>query len=324
MRKPITVVYAILMAAALLICHGQALAAEAFQPLTYEQNLDGHDYEFTIDKPVQRAVSMSQATTEMLLALGVADQMVGSCFLEEDIYEPLAAEYAKVKVMAEKWPSYEVFMAGRPDLATGWPVPFTKRAIEAAKIVERGVDIFVPESMLRTDSTLETTFDDLLTFGKMFGVEENAKKLVDEQKRKLAAVQDKLKGLPEKTVFIFDSEDDQPFTVYEGYTTNFLKLINARNVMSGRGVDQTWGKTSWEEVVAANPEYVVVCDYGVSIRNTDDFDQKVSRLKENPALRNVEAVKNDHFIRVKLSEITPGVRGTEALERLANEMHGAR
>jgi iron complex transport system substrate-binding protein len=323
MGKIAAFAFAALMAAAIMICQVQDLAAQDFQPLSYEQNLDGHDYKFTIDKPVQRAVSMSQATTEMLLALGLADQVVGSCFLEEDIYEPLAAEYAKVKVMAEKWPSYEVFMAANPDFATGWAVPFTKRAIEAATIVAQGVNIFVPESMLRTDSTLETTFDDLLMYGKMFGAEENAKKVVEEERRKLAAVQAKLKDLPAKTVFIFDSEDDQPFTVFEGYTTNFLKLINAVNVMSGRGVDQTWGKASWEEVVASNPEYIVICDYGVSVRNTDDFDQKVARLKGNPALQNVEAVKNNHFIRVKLSEITPGVRGVDALERLAKEIHGA-
>ena len=321
MRKSSIAICAVFLVAALLIC--LPLAAQDFQPVAYEQNLDGNDYKFTIEKPVQRAVSMSQATTEMLLALGLASQIAGTCFLEEDIYEPLTAEYAKVKVLAEKWPSYEVFMAAQPDFATGWPVPFTKRAIEAATIVKQGIDIFVPESMLRTDSTLETTFDDLLTYGRIFGAEESAKKAVDEQKGKLAAVQAKLSGLPEKKVFIFDSEDDQPFTVFEGYTTNFLKLINVVNVMSGRGVDQTWGKTSWEEVVASNPEYIIICDYGVSIRNTDDFDQKVARIKENPALASVDAVKNNKFIRVKLSEITPGVRGVDALERLAKEIHGA-
>lgn len=290
--------------------------------VTYTQILDGNDYEFVIDQPVERAVSMSQATTEMLLALGLADKMVGTAFLEEDIYEPLAEEYARVKVLADKWPSYEVFIAENPDFATGWAVPFTKRAIEAATIVEQGIDIYVPESMLSTDSSLETCFDDLLMYGKVFGAEAAAEALVKEQKQKLDGIQDKLKDLPEKTVFIFDSEDEQPFTVYEGYTTNFLNLIGAKNVLSGKGVDKTWDVASWEEIIAANPEYIIVCDYGVSIRNTDDFDQKVAKIKANPALQSIDAVKNDHFIRVKLSEITPGVRGVDALERLAEEIHG--
>ena len=58
----------------------------------------------------------------------------------------------------------------------------------------------------------------------------------------LAAIQDKLKDLPRKRVFIYDSEDGQPFTAFEGYTTNILKLIGADNVMSGLGVDKTWAK----------------------------------------------------------------------------------
>lgn len=299
-----------------------ARASENEAAAAYKQNLNGVDYEFVIKKPVRRAVSMSQATTEMLLALGLADKMVGTAFLEEEIYEPLAGEYAKVKVLAEKWPSDEAFMAANPDFATGWQTSFTKRAIEASKIVRRGIDIYVPESMLRSDSTLETSFDDLLMYGKIFGVETAARKLVDQEKKKLAQVQDKLKGLPEKTAFIFDSEDDQPFTVYEGYTTNFLKLIGVKNVLSGQGVDKTWAKANWEDIVAADPEYIIICDYGVSARNTDDLDKKVARLKNNPALRSVSAVKNHKFIRVKLSEITPGIRGVEALERLAKEIHG--
>ena len=295
---------------------------ESQYPITYTENLDGNDYEFTIEKSPEKAISMSQATTEMLLTLGLADKMAGSAFLEEEIYEPLADEYAKVKVLSDKWPSYEVFMAENPDFTTGWAVPFTKRAIEASKIVEQNVPIYVPQSMLQTDATLDTCFDDMLMYGKIFDVQDKAEEYVAEQKEKLAAIQEKLKDLPEKSVFVYDSEDEQPYTVYEGYTTNLLNLIGAKNILSGKGVDKTWDTASWEEIVAGNPEYIIICDYGVSARNTDDFDQKVEKLKSNPALADVDAVKNDHFIRVKLSEITPGVRSVDALERLAEEIHG--
>lgn len=291
-------------------------------PVTYSQNLDGNDYDFSIEASPERAISMSQATTEMLLTLGLADKMVGTAFLEEEIYEPLAEEYAKVPVLAEQWPSYEVFMAEDPDFTTGWAVPFTKRAIEASSIVEQDIPIFVPESMLRTDADLETCFEDMLMYGKIFDVEETAEAYVAEQREKLEQLQEKLADLPEKSVFIYDSEDGQPFTIYEGYTTNMLNLIGAKNILSGKGVDKTWDTASWEELVEGNPEYIIICDYGVSIRNTDDFDQKVEKLKANEALADVDAVKNDNFIRVKLSEITPGVRSVDALERLAEEIHG--
>ena len=75
-------------------------------------------------------------------------------------------------------------------------------------------------------------------------------------------------------------------------------------------------------VLAENPQYIIICDYSTSIRNTDDFDAKVENLKSNPALQDLDAVKNGNFVRVRLSEITPGVRSVDALVRLAEEIHG--
>ncbi len=163
--------------ALLLVCLlalSAVAVAEGQYPVTWSQNLDGNDYEFSVDAAPQKAVSMSQATTEMLLALGLADQMAGTAFLEEEIYEPLAEDYAKVPVLAEKWPAYEVFMEAAHDFTTGWAVPFTQRAIPAADIVAQNIPIFVPQSMLRTDATLDTLFDDLLMYGKIFDAQDAA------------------------------------------------------------------------------------------------------------------------------------------------------
>lgn len=302
-----------------------AVMADATEyPVTWSQTLDGNDYDFEAEKAPEKAVSMSQATTEMMLALGLADKMAGTAFLEEEIYEPLADEYAKVPVIAEKWPSYEDFMAADPDFTTGWAVPFTQRAIPAADITKQGIPIFVPDSMRSTDATLDTLFDDLLFYGRLFDAQDAAQAYVDAEKAKLEQVTAKLEGLDEVSVFVYDStdDDDQIYTAFEGYTTNLLKLIGANNILSGKGVDATWDYANWEEVIASNPEYIIICDYSTSIRNTDDFDEKVAKLKENPALADIDAVKNDHFVRVRLSEITPGVRSVDALIRLAEEIHG--
>jgi len=83
----------------------------------------------------------------------------------------------------------------------------------------------------------------------------------------------------------------KPFTAFKGYTTNILKLIGAENVMENAGVDKTWAAVSWENVVAADPEYIIIADYSNGIRNDDDFQQKVAAIKDNPQLANVKAVK---------------------------------
>ncbi len=296
-------------------------SAETKYPVTWTQNFDGKDVEFTQKEAPKKAVSMSFATTEMMLALGLEDQMAGTCFKEDEVLPEQQKAYDKVKVLSDKWPSYEVLMAEKPDFVTGWPVPFTKRGIPADQLISANVNIFIPQSMISPDADLEMNFKDLLTLGEIFNKQENAQKFVDKQTKKLNKIQKKLKGLPEKRVFIFDSEDEKPFTVFEGYTTNILKLIGAKNVMSGKGSDQTWGQANWEDIVKENPEYFIIVDYSESIRNDDDFKGKVDKIKNNPLLKDLDAVKNDRFIKVRLSEITPGVRTVDALERLSKQIH---
>lgn len=289
---------------------------------SWSETFDGATTNFSVSAPPTHAVSMSQATTEMMLQLGLSDKMAGTAFKEEEIYGPLQGEYDKVKVLSDKWPSYEVFMSVKPDFATGWPDSFSKRAIPADKMIANNVNIWIPESMLSTKADLETNFKDMIMLGKIFGVEAKANEWVTSQRDTLSKVQAQLKDVPRKRVFIYDSEDGQPFTAFEGYTTNILRLIGADNVMSGLGVDKTWAKGSWETVIAQNPDYIIIADYGNSIRNDDDFQQKIAKLKSNPQLQDITAIKENHFIRVKLSEITPGVRTVDALKRLAQEIHG--
>ncbi len=297
-------------------------AAPAGFPVKWTQTLSGAPVEMQVKEAPKHAISMSQATTEMLLTLGVENEMAGTAFKEEDIYPPLQAAYDKVPVLAEKWPSYEVLMAAQPDFVTGWEVAFTKRGIEADRITAQNVPIYIPSSMQSTQADLDMLFGDMQKLGDIFGVKDRADAWIDSQKKQLAAVQDKIKDLPHKKIFILDSDDGEPFTAFEGYTPNLLKLINADNVMSGQGVDKTWAKTSWETVIAADPEYIIVADYGTTMRNDDDFQQKVEKVKSNPQLQNITAVRDNRFIRVKLSEITPGVRSVDALVRLAEAIHG--
>ena len=294
----------------------------ATSEVSWTEMLDGQEVTNKVTAIPARAISMSQATTEMMLALGLTDKMVGTAMLEEEIYPPLKESYDKVKVLSEKWPSYETFMAENPDFATGWEVAFTKRGIPAERISEQNVPIYIPSSMQKLDADLDTVFEDMTKYGEIFGAAENAKNWVDTQKNMLAAVQDKIKDLPRKKIFVYDSSDGQPFTAFKGYTTNILKLIGADNVMENAGVDKTWAATSWESVVAADPECIIIADYSNGVRNDEDFQQKVASIRENPQLQNVTAVRENHFVKVKLSEITPGVRTVESLKRLAEEIHG--
>lgn len=287
---------------------------------TNSQEINGVKYDFNFDKAPQRAVSMSQFTTEIMLKLGLKNNMAGTAFLEEEIYPSVASDYKQVPVLAEKWPSLEELLAADPDFVTGWEVAF-KKGVDSKMIAKNNINIFVPQSSIDFNADLDTLFNDFLMFGKIFNKEKEAQDYVNSEKARVENIKKSTTGKKEFTYFIYDSGTDKAFTVFEGFTPNLLKLINGKNILSGKDVEKTWGETSWEDVIAADPDYFIIVDYSTGIREETDSESKIKAIKANPKLNGLKAVKNDKFIRVKLAEIVPGIRNVDFFERVAKEVY---
>lgn len=300
-----------------IIFLGISLIAYSFD---YKQSINGVEYEFNYDEAPKRAVSMSQFTTEILLKLGLADKMVGTAFLEEEIHPSVAEDYKKIKVIADKWPSLEQLLSENPDFVTGWEVAL-KKGVDSALIAKHNINMFVPKSSIELTANLETLFEDFRTLGKIFKIENQVKEYIKIE-------QDRIKNIKEKanlsngfTYFLYDSGTDKAFTVFEGFTTNLIAMINGKNILSGQGVEKTWGETSWEPVIAADPDYIIIVDYSNGIREETDSDSKIQALKTNPITKELNAVKNDKFIRVKLTDIVPGIRNVDFFEKISREVY---
>ena len=287
---------------------------------TNSQEINGVKYDFNFDKAPQRAVSMSQFTTEIMLKLGLKGNMAGTAFLEEEIYPSVASDYKEVPVLADKWPSLEELLAADPDFVTGWEVAF-KKGVDSKMIIKNKINMFVPQSSIDFNADLDTLFNDFLMFGKIFNKEKEAQDYVNSEKARVEKIKKSTAGKKEFTYFIYDSGTDKAFTVFEGFTPNLLKLINGKNILSGKGVEKTWGETSWEDVIAADPDYFIIVDYSTGIREETDSESKIKAIKANPKLNELKAVKNDKFIRVKLAEIVPGIRNVDFFERVAKEVY---
>lgn len=287
---------------------------------TNSQEINGVKYNFNFDKAPKRAVSMSQFTTEIMLKLSLKNNMAGTAFLEEEIYPSVASDYKQVPVLAEKWPSLEELLAADPDFVTGWEVAF-KKGVDSKMIAKNNINIFVPQSSIDFNADLDTLFNDFLMFGKIFNKEKEAQDYVNSEKARVENIKKSTTGKKEFTYFIYDSGTDKAFTVFEGFTPNLLKLINGKNILSGKGVDKTWGETSWEDVIAADPDYFIIVDYSTGIREETDSESKIKAIKANPKLNELKAIKNDKFIRVKLAEIVPGIRNVDFFEKVAKEVY---
>ena len=62
----------------------------------------------TFTAPPERAVSLTQHTTEIMLALGLQDKMVGTAYLDDAILPQYEAAYKQIPVLSDEYPSREV------------------------------------------------------------------------------------------------------------------------------------------------------------------------------------------------------------------------
>ena len=97
--------------------------------------------------------------------------------------------------------------------------------------------------------------------------------------------------------------------------TALIEAAGGVNVMNG--FEKSWGTVTWEEVVAQNPEVIIIVNYG-----SVTAEQKRAFMMSNPAFANIEAVKNDRFVTLEYVEATPGPRNIKAIKTLAKAFWG--
>jgi len=80
---------------------GSGTATAAGYPVTYTSCGVNH----TLYQPPQRIVTMNQGVTEFMLAMGLADRMAGTAYLDDNIWPRYATAYAGVPVLSSGYPT---------------------------------------------------------------------------------------------------------------------------------------------------------------------------------------------------------------------------
>lgn len=81
-------------------------------------------------------------------------------------------------------------------------------------------------------------------------------------------------------------------------------------------VECGWATVSKEDIIERNPEVIVVIDYG-----STTAEEKINFLKNDPALKETNAVLNERFVILPLSVASEGVRAAEAIQILAQAFY---
>ena len=285
----------------------------------YPRTVDNCGTEVTVAAPPQRIVTIKSTSTELVLALGLADRLVGTAFADGPLPADLAAAGAEVPVLAERAPSAEVVLAAEPDFVlAGWESNFSADAAgERSELAELGIATYVnPAACMAEDYqpnplTYRHIFDDMLEAGELLGAPEAAEALVAEQEDTLAQVQPSADGL---TALWYSSGSDIPYVGGGiGAPQLLLETVGLTNIMAD--VQETWASGSWEDVAAQNPDVIVLVD---SAWNT--AEHKIEVLESSPVTSTMDAVIDQRYLVVPFPASEAGVRSVPAAVDLAGQL----
>jgi iron complex transport system substrate-binding protein len=279
----------------------------------------------SFDAPPKRAISNDVNLTEMMLVLGLADHMVGYTGISgwKTLDEEMRANVKQLPELSSKYPTKEVIVGANADFFfAGWNYGMKVGGEVTPETLEPfGVKVYeLTEScthiMKKGKASIDDMYADLLNLGAIFNVEDTAKNLVNSYKAELKSFKDDLETGEPVRAFVYDSGEDTPFTAgLYAMPTALIEAAGGVNVMNG--FEKSWGTVTWEEVVAQNPEVIIIVNYG-----SVTAEQKRAFMMSNPAFATIDAVKNDRFVTLEYVEATPGPRNIKAIKTLANSFWG--
>ena len=279
----------------------------------------------TFDSPPKRAISNDVNLTEMMLVLGLADHMVGYTGISgwKTLDEEMRTNVKQLPELSSKYPTKEVIVGANADFFfAGWNYGMKVGGEVTPETLEPfGVKVYeLTEScthiMKKGKASIDDMYADLLNLGSIFNVEDRAKNLVNDYKAELKSFKSNLETGEPVRAFVYDSGEDTPFTAgLYAMPTALIEAAGGVNVMND--FEKSWGTVTWEEVVAQNPEVIIIVNYG-----SVTAEQKRAFMMSNPAFANIEAVKNDRFVTLEYVEATPGPRNIKAIKTLAKAFWG--
>jgi cobalamin transport system substrate-binding protein len=262
--------------------------------------IDGYGRKVAIPRHVNRIVTLAPNLTETMYALGLGDKLVGDT---NDCDKPAAAK-SKPHVGDYVDPSLEAIVALRPDLV----LATSANRIETVDALAR---LGIPVYTTNPQTVLET-LDSVRQIADVTGAQPQGAQLVAQLRRRLDAIQTRLKDRTVEHV-LFVIWDDPLITIgQDTFIADALRWAGAESVVLSH---QKWPQLSMEEVVRLQPEYIVFAAHAEGPK------RELEDLRGRPVWRDLDAVEMGHVVDVSEEALRPSPGLVDVIEELAHELH---
>lgn len=303
-------------------------AADATSPADAEAvTVTSCGTDLTVTAPPERAVTLEQGATEVLLALGLEDRMIGTSYLTDAVAPEYADAYAAVPVLADQYPTAEQLRAENPDFVYSMRASaFGPDAVGArADLVELGVPAYLSANdcedpaLIADEVGFETIFSEVTDIAALFGVPDRGEALVAGQRavlEEVAAAAPDAAGLD--VAWLYSTVNGAPVVAGgTGLPQTLTELAGATNAFAD--LDAQWTETSWDQIAQRDPDVLVLADLSRGL-DGDSAEDKTAMLRADPVTAGLAAVRADRLVAVPATEMDPSVRSIDALATLSEAL----
>ncbi len=233
--------------------------------------IDASSREVTIQAKPERLVSGYYITTSMLIALGQQNKLAGIEAKADTrpIYSLAAAELLELpNVGTAKAFDLEGCAALQPDLVV-LPLKL-KDSVPALEDLGLTVLLVNPENLEQLNSTIRL-------LGDATGAKEQALALLDYNQQTQAFLLQTLKEVQRPTVYLAGNSSYLSTAGAKMYQNSLLELGGGQNVAAGLE-DDYWADISYEQLLAWNPEVILIASGAAYTRDDILQDPQLSQL----------------------------------------------
>ncbi|WP_293783328.1 ABC transporter substrate-binding protein [uncultured Aeromicrobium sp.] len=326
--RTISISAALGLVVALTGCQSSADTADtATTSGDYPMTIENCGTEVTIDSPPQRAVSLNQSATEILIALGLTDRVVGTGYETQPVEADMAEAYDSIPLLTDGLVKHETLLEAQPDFVYSSFASFltAENAGERDELHELGVPTYLTEfdctyhEAVAGGATFEMLFAEIETIADIFDVPEAGEEVVAEQRRIVEeglATAEQIEGTPTLVWFYSTAASSATPSVAGpgGLPQTVTEMLGAENLFDD--AQTKWPEVSWDEIAQRDPDVIILGDLTRGYPG-DTAQEKIDFLKNDPLTKTMDAVIHERFIVVPGQYMDPSIHSVRAITAVA-------
>ncbi|MCP4824354.1 MAG: ABC transporter substrate-binding protein [Shimia sp.] len=307
---------------------------------TYPLTLPNCGQQITFDQAPKGAVTIGQATTEILYALGMTEEdVLGTGVWFDDVAAEFADLNAKVERLADNDPSFEAIVGKRPGLVTieyEWHIGPEGMIATREQFHDLGIGTYVmptdcvgKDNSEGVDGTCTTAFSTdsiyqgISELAAIFDITDRGDALVASLKDRETKAIERAQAvtLDDASAVVWyssvDLESDPYVAGQKGAPGYMMKQLGMRNIVES---DEEWPLVGWETIIKSDPTFIVIAKMERRRFDGDDIEKKLEFLRNDPVASQMTAVKEGRIVVMDVSQMNATMRLIGGLETLIDAL----